>query len=190
MSLRPWLAMPGALTIFLKCPSRPLRIYAAIQVISCAYYGLFEETATDAEYLAGYTCITVIATTLAGWWVVSEHASRRSQALALLVGTASLIATMRLLPPGGVANRVMLVQAAGGLAIALAMACTLPWNPEKLVPVTIGALFLGVAAFWFSYVLKPGWRDHWDWIAPVWMHTTAYSWLAWKLPWNSRAPRP
>lgn len=180
--------MPGALAIYLKRPSQALRTYAAIQVISCVYYGLYEESATDAEYLVGYTCITVIATTLAGWGVVRDYASRWSRAIGMLAGIASLFATTRLLPLGGVYNRILLVQAAGGLAIAVALACTLPWSTERIISGTLAGLFLGVALFWTSFVLKPAWRDHWDWIAPVWMHTAAYSWMAWKLPWVTDRP--
>lgn len=177
--------MPGALTILLKRPSPALRAYAVIQVISCVYYGLYESSATDAEYLVGYTCITVVATTLAGWCVARDYTSRWSRIAGLLAGIASLFATTRLLPPGGVANRVVLIQAAGGLAIAVAIGSTLPWQPDRLIPATFTALFLGVAFFWFSWVLKPAWRDSWDWVAPVWMHTAAYCWLGWKLPWRS-----
>lgn len=181
--------MPGALAIFLKRPLPSLRAYAAVQVISCFYYGLYETVATDAEYLVGYTCITVVATNLAAWCVVRDYASRLFGTLGLLAGIASLFATARLLPPGGVANRVLLIQAAGGLAIAVALGCTLPWQAERLIPATLAALFLGVSLFWFSWVLKPAWRDSWDWVAPVWMHTAAYYWMGWKLPWRSEVAR-
>ena len=175
--------MPGALAIFLKRPSPALRAYALIQVISCCYYGLYESSASEAEYRFGYTCITVVATTLFAWRVVLDYTSRWSRAIGLIVGFASLFVVERFLLLPDLDTRIVMLQAAGATAIAVALGCTLAWNQEKLVPATLAALFFGVALFWYGISLKPQWKDHWDWIAPVWMHTAAYTWLAWKLPW-------
>jgi hypothetical protein len=178
--------MPGALAIVLKRPSPALRAYAVVQVISCVYYGLYENRPSESEYRVAYTFLTVIATSLFAWRVVLDYASRGSRTIGLIAGIASLFVMARLLPLADLDTRIVLVQAAGAGAIAVAMACTLPFSPEKMVPATLGALFLGVAVFWYGISLKPEWQDHWDWIAPVWMHTAAYTWLAWKLPWCSK----
>ena len=188
--------MPGALAIVLKRPRPSLRAYAFFQVISCTYYGLYENSASEADYRIAYTCISVIATTLFGWRVVLDYAPDWARFLGLLAGIASLFVVARLLPLADLDTRIVLVQAAGAAAIATAMGCTLARSHEKLVAATLGALFLGIAGFWYGISLKPEWQGKWDWIAPVWMHTAAYSWLGWKLRWKaedsslSRPTRP
>jgi hypothetical protein len=184
MSIRPWFAMPGALALWVKRPPPSLRAYALVQVISCCYYGLYENTASEADYRVSYVLLTVIATTLAGWEVVRMFATLRDRFLGWMMGAGALATSLALHPRGTLDEHILLIQAAGAVGISVALALALLWFPYKLIPGTLAGLFLGVGLFWFSWVLKPSWRDHWDWIAPVWMHTAAYTWLGWKLKWN------
>lgn len=178
--------MLGALAIVLKRPPLAVRLYAAIQVISCAYYGLYENSASETEYRIAYILITVVATTLAGLAVACQYASKRT----ILIGLGLGFTAFAILPASGLDGHILLVQACGALTVGVPLAS----KGRELIPGTLGALFLSLTAFWFGYLLLPEWRDHWDWIAPVWMHTAAYSWLGWKLKWSdsslSRPTRP
>ena len=177
------MAMPGALSIWAKRPSLELRAYALVQVISCVYYGLYENSASEVDYRVGYFLFTVLATTLAGWEVVRMFATRIDRFIGILCGALSFYFVTHLLPGASLDTRIVLVQSAGATAICVSLALALRWFPYKLIPGTLAGLFFGVAVFWYGISLKPSWQGSWDWIAPVWMHTAAYSWLGWKLPW-------
>lgn len=175
--------MPGAMAIFLKRPPTPVRVYAVIQIISCCYYGLYEQSASEIEYRIAYVLLTLLATTLAGWEVCRVYASRGARLFGLLCGALTLLTVQELIPDADFDTRIVLVQAVGATAICTSLSVALRKTPEKLIPATFAALFGGIALFWIGISLKPSLQGSWDWVAPVWMHTAAYSWVGWKLRW-------